>query len=289
MKVCSVAVSPPWPIPPADFLDIVRGWGHTWIWDELQVTGSPDWIAKAITDNSLVAVTDGSYIKEHHPDLCLAAFVLECTKGRGRLVGAFAEASATANAYRVELLGLMAILFLLLAVEPVLPGLRGSVLIYSDCLSALGCVADLPPYRIPTRCRHLDILKMIMVNCTNTSFWREYMHVAAHQDEHTHWDDMTRPAQLNLTCDTGAKVILHAQDATDLPIQETFPLKPIPMFVEGKKMTSDTGGHIRYAAGCQVAWSFFHESDRMSTDAFGKCTGLCIKCLACSKSGHVSR
>jgi hypothetical protein len=43
------------------------------------VTGGTDWIAQAIADNSLVAVTDGSYIKEHYPELCSAAFVLECT------------------------------------------------------------------------------------------------------------------------------------------------------------------------------------------------------------------
>ena len=58
------------------------GWGQTWIWDDLMVTGGTDWIAQAIADNSLVAVTDGSYIKEHYPELCSAAFVLECTKGR---------------------------------------------------------------------------------------------------------------------------------------------------------------------------------------------------------------
>ena len=174
-----------------------------------------------------MVVTDGSYIKEHHPDLCLAVFVLECTKGGGHLVRAFAKASAAANAYRGELLGLMAIHLLLLAVEMVLPGLRGRELIYSNCLGALGCVADLPPYRIPTHCRHSDILKTIMVNCANTSFWREYIHLAAHQDEHIHWDAMTRPAQLNLACDMGAKAILRAQDATNLPIQETFPLEPI--------------------------------------------------------------
>jgi len=45
------------------------------------VTVGTDWIAQAIADNSLVAVTDESYIKEHYPELCSAAFVLECTKG----------------------------------------------------------------------------------------------------------------------------------------------------------------------------------------------------------------
>ncbi len=168
-----------------------RGWGQTWIWDDLTVTGGTNWFAQAIADNSLVAVTDGSYIKEQYPKLCAAAFVLECTKGRGRLVGAFAEASAVANAYRGELLGLMAVHLLLLVVDMVSPGLSGSATIYSDCLGALGRVAKLPPYCIPSRCRHSDILKTIMVNCVSLSFQREYHHVVAHQDDHTWWEDLT--------------------------------------------------------------------------------------------------
>jgi len=189
--VCSVAPPPIRLIPPTDFLDVLHWWGQTWIWDDLMVTGGTDWIAQAIADNSLVAVTDGSYIKEHYPELCSVAFVLECTKGRGRLAGAFAEASVATNAYPGELLGLMAVHLLLLAVKTVSPGLSGSAAIYSNCIGALGHVAKLPPYRIPSRCRHLDILKTIMVNCASLSFQQDYHHVAAHQDDHTWWEDLT--------------------------------------------------------------------------------------------------
>ncbi len=96
-----------------------------------------------------------------------------------------------------------------------------------------------------------------MVNCASLSFQREYHQVAAHQDNHTRWEDLTRAAQLNLECNARAKAILHSQDATDLAPQEAFPLKPICMFVEGKKITLDTGAHIGYPAGRQVARSFF--------------------------------
>ena len=130
------------------------------------VTGGTEWITHSIGGNSLVAATDGSYNKEHYPDVCSAAFVLECTKGRGRLAGAFAEASVAANAYCGELLGLMAVQLLFLAVETVSPRLSGSATIYSDCIGAMGRIANLPPYRIPSRCRHSDILKTIMVNCS---------------------------------------------------------------------------------------------------------------------------
>jgi hypothetical protein len=159
--------------------------GANVIWNDLKVTGGTDWVAQSISKNSLVAMTDGSYIKEHYPNLCSAAFVLECTQGRGRAIGVFPKASAAANAYWGELLGLTAVHLLLLAVNTVSPGLSGCVKIYSACLSALGRVVELPPYRVPTQCRHSDILKTILVNCGGLSFHWEYCHVEAHQDDCT--------------------------------------------------------------------------------------------------------
>jgi hypothetical protein len=81
----------------------------------------------------------------------------------------------------------MAIHLLLLATNEVHPGLKGSITIFSDCISGLDKVQNLPPYRIPSRCRHLDILKVIMVNCTNLSFTRHYRHVKVHQDDGTEY------------------------------------------------------------------------------------------------------
>jgi hypothetical protein len=144
MKVCSVAYPPISPVPPVNFLDIIRGWGQTWIWEDLKVTGGTNWIAQAIFKNSLVAMTDGFYIKEHYHDLCLAAFVLECTQEQGRVIGAIPEASAAANAYWGELLGLMAVHLLLLIFNAVSPGLSSRVKIYSESLGALSCIGQTP-------------------------------------------------------------------------------------------------------------------------------------------------
>jgi hypothetical protein len=180
VKVCSVSSPPVRPVPPANFLDVLHGWGQTWIWNNLKVTGGADWVAQAIASNSLVAVMDGSYIKKHYPDLCSAAFVLKCTQGGGRVIGVFPEASMAANAFWGDLLGLMAVHQLLLAVNTLSPGLNGRVKMYSDCLGALGRVAELPPYQIPSRCWHSDILKTILVNCGGLSFHLEYIHLEAH-------------------------------------------------------------------------------------------------------------
>ena len=144
------------PVPPAVdpslFWDVVKGWGQTWLWENLIISGDLDWLAEAIEDNSLVAVTDGSFIRERYPHLNSAAFVFECSKGRGRLVGSFREYSPDACAYRGELLGLMAIHLILLGISEFHKGILGSVHIYSDCLGALERVEHLPPYHIPAEC-----------------------------------------------------------------------------------------------------------------------------------------
>jgi hypothetical protein len=102
---------------PSLFLEVLQLWENTWLWEHMLVYGGVAWLDLAISMGTLVAVTDGSYIRELYPNLCSAVFVLECSKGRGRVVGSFSEALLVANAYRGELLGLMAIHLILLSVN----------------------------------------------------------------------------------------------------------------------------------------------------------------------------
>ena len=68
------------------FLDVLVEWGSTWMWENLQLIGDEGWLEISIRDGSVLAVTDGSYIKELYPNLCSVSFILECTKGRGRII-----------------------------------------------------------------------------------------------------------------------------------------------------------------------------------------------------------
>jgi hypothetical protein len=190
---------------PTTFWEVLMSWGNSWLWDHVKVTGGDHWIYQAITEGMLVAVTDGSYIQEIYPDLCLAAFVLKCSKGRGRIYGVFTESSRVANAYRGELLGLMAIHLILLSVNKIRPQLSGSVEIVSDCLGTLKRVTYLPSYRIPLQCRHSDILKTILVHCRGFSFTTYYSHVKAHQDNNVTFAKLSRKSQLNCICNHTAK------------------------------------------------------------------------------------
>jgi hypothetical protein len=75
--------------------------------------------------------------------------MMECAKGRGHMIGSFLKALLVANAYRGELLGLLAIHLFLLSINKMRSNLSGSVEVVLDCLGALKCITHLPPYRVP--------------------------------------------------------------------------------------------------------------------------------------------
>ena len=139
--------------------------------------GDVQWIEHAVEERTLLAVTDGLYIRELYPNLCSTAFVLECHNGRRRVYGSFSEALNVANAYRGKLLCLMATHLILLSVNRTRPGFTGSVEVASDCLGAVTRMSNLPPYCIPSRCRHSDILKTILVHCQGLLFTVDYTYV----------------------------------------------------------------------------------------------------------------
>jgi len=215
-----------------------------------------------------LAVADGSFIREEYADVCSAAFIIECTSGRGRIIGSFPEQSTAACAYRGELLGLMAIHLLLLAANRLSPGLSGSVMIHSDCFGALEKVATLPENRIPTRCRHSDTLKNIMVMCGELTFRRTYQHVRAHQDDHAAYATLSRPSQLNCIVDLHAKREIWDLDGESAPAQEAFPLEPVSVFVGSEKMTSDTSESLRFWVHLQLARDTFFQLGVMSAHSF---------------------
>ena len=67
---------------PWTFMEVLQSWGNTWRWENTSMAGGHDWLHEAIMDGSLLAVTDGLYIRELYPNLCSVAFMLECKKGQ---------------------------------------------------------------------------------------------------------------------------------------------------------------------------------------------------------------
>jgi hypothetical protein len=136
-----------------------------------------------------------------------------------------------ANAYRGELLGLMAIHLILLSINKLHRNLAASVEVVSDCLGALKRITYLPPYWIPSWCCHSDILKIILVHCRGLLFTTYYSHVKAHQDDQVSFGTLSRKAQLNCICDHAAKQWIVADGMEAAMSGRMFPLEPIGFFV----------------------------------------------------------
>jgi hypothetical protein len=199
-------------------------------------------------------VADGSYVPQIWTDLCSTAFFFECMAGRGRMVSSFAEFLTASSAYCGKLLGLMAVHLILLGINELDPALARKVTVYVDCKGALDKVEGLPPGRLPAKCKHSDILKNILVNCANLSFFAVvFEHIEAHQDDRMDFHSLLQPAQLNCAVDAGAKQRLLKADAMEQPVRQRFPLEPIVCHVGKDKMTMDTGDAIRFWAHRQLA------------------------------------
>ena len=87
------------------------------MWKDLHMNEDPSWVAKCLTDNTLVCVTDGSYQKELAPELCSAGWILFCRKSGRCISGTLVEKLTYASSYRGELLGLLVIRLFLLAIK----------------------------------------------------------------------------------------------------------------------------------------------------------------------------
>jgi hypothetical protein len=226
------------PIEPRSILEVIKGWKQSWFWRSFRIVGDWEWIIQAVEEGTLLAVADGSFIKELFPDACSCAFVLECQNGGGRVLGTVLEKSKDACAYRRELLGLLAIHLVLLAVAKLRPGTAGKVRIVSDCLGALGRVSSLPADRLPSGIRHSDILKILMVHCQSFPFECSYEHVEAHQDEKKGYRELSREAQLNSCMDLDAKRELWDQVGQEPAAQQPLPLEAVVVKIGRDKMTA---------------------------------------------------
>jgi hypothetical protein len=129
-------------------------------------------------------------------------------------------------------------------------------------------VENLPPHQIPTRCKHSDILKTIMVNCSNLTFSRIFAHVRAHQDNNTSYENLCRPAQLNCHMDYLAKKAIWDANPGDDEGNISFPLEPVCVFLGKKKLTSEKDIALRFWAHRSLAKINFQDRKILSNQEF---------------------
>ena len=132
----------------------------------------------------------------------------------------------------------------------------------------IGGHKNLPSSRIPSSLAHSDVLKNILVNCSNLSFDLFYSHVRAHHDDKEDYQDLSRPSQLNVNMDFNAKQALLDLQPTNPPQQRAFLLEPVGVFADSWKITADMGSQVRYLAHLNLARKKFHQMNILDARVF---------------------
>jgi hypothetical protein len=89
-----------------------------------------------------------------------------------------------------------------------------------------------------------------------------------HQDNSTSFKNLSRKAQLNCICDHTAKQRIAIDGSGSYKSGRLFPLEPIGMFIQGEKLTSNTGKLLCFWAHRQLAREYYCSRDTISYDQF---------------------
>ena len=95
-----------------------------------------------------------------------------------------------------------------------------------------------------------------------------YSHIKVHQDDHTSFQNLDRKAQLNCICDHAAEFRITMDCQERSAPGKLSPLETVGVYIQGEKMTPDTGGSIQFWAHCQLAWNYYHKKHILSHKQF---------------------
>ena len=98
-------------------IEFLHSWGGTWMWKGLAMPVDKKWLTNAVTNNTLVCVTDRSCSQEKAPDICGDGWIIYCTATKQHISMTLVERLDSTSTYRGELLGMLAIHLILLAIE----------------------------------------------------------------------------------------------------------------------------------------------------------------------------
>lgn len=125
------------PSPMQTLQEAIDNYNTPWFWQSCSGLSDTTWLAEAIDHSTLLGITDGSYMWQLDKTATSMAYILICTTSGKCITGLFAESSPNANAYRGELLGLLAKHLLLEQVQALYGQSPTPIAVYSDCKSAI--------------------------------------------------------------------------------------------------------------------------------------------------------
>jgi hypothetical protein len=218
-----------------------------------------DWIPEAAQKRSLVIVHDGSYMPDLDPSICAAAVVVLC-KHTGK-VGSIKLCEktdpASASNYRAELIGGLLASHILRTLDGLISHESTGVTLFCDNLGVIHH-AQHPWRQLPEKQSQSDVLSVFVHNLQRTNIKWEYNHVYGHLDDHSSFNALTLPQQLNVIADSLAKEAIKDAIRTKQYCQPLYPHESIRVFIGDRKVTSSFRNTLYHHWGAQVAKDLFH-------------------------------
>ena len=249
--------------------DILQKWGDMWMWEHNDLEDDGIWLANAITDQSAMIVCDGSF----QPDLTKirgsAAWTIECTTTKKRIMGVIPSTTTTSNAYRAELTGIYVSLTYALAVCIKHKLTSGKIEIGCDNEQGI-YLSSIFNDRVTTKMKHSDILRAIRTVRCSFPVKMKFTHIDGHQDDGKLYSQLDRLAQLNVDCDTLAKAALKRYHRHNTPTHDSLPHEVFIMHIRSEKVTSDIGLPLRNEVSRIQMRTFLQGNNRLDCQSFDK-------------------
>ena len=231
---------------------------------------------ECLKNKTLTCVTDGSYMKDKAANICSAGWVMACKQTKRHISGTLVEHSESADSYRGECLGMLAIRLFLLAVEEYYGVITDGNKVCCDNKGALYTFAK-KSKRVSSGAKNADIKRVIRTIEQRTQSSVVQHHVKGHQDEYIKRGKLTWEASWNCHCDKMAKKAINnylrrvrngAVEPLDNKSCRMLPLETARLYVNGTKQTSDVGKGLRRDIGRQTAREFYKEKGLLPTEVF---------------------
>lgn len=260
------------PVHRRSFLDRIRLLTNQSLWKSLTVDGDGSWIYNGLLNNTLVMMSDGSYDENSANDVCSCAAAIECSTTGQRATVTWVEKSDsyTADNYRAEVLGGIAIqLILRVACEGkyISPSMRPRIGCDNNGVVHHG---NHPWRPITANQAQADVLRYYKQLVREQPFKCKMYHVHGHIDKLIHYEDMTPAERLNCDCDKLAGTALHDALTAGTFISRHLPDEDLVVLLDGEKVTGSYEKTITRSWGDKQARLHYHEMGIIPLDLFNE-------------------
>lgn len=252
------------------FLQRLHSLPNQTLWRTFQTDGDGSWIYCSLLAGNLIIMSDGSYNENIALDVCSCATVFrdKITNDSARVTWAEKSNAHTADNYRAELLGAIAI-------QLILKVASDGKYIPRDLRPQCGCDNKTVVYHgnhprrpMPEKQAQADLLRYYKRLVRDAPYKCQMYHVYGHLDQYLSLDELTIEELTNIECDEEADIALVEGVRLGRYIDRVLPDEDFVVKVDGEKLSGPTLPAINRHWGRTEAREHYHDQGILDRDLF---------------------